>query len=153
MKARASKRNLANRKFTISDVPREEWDFSLCPRDELFECRAYEFAREASVICKDVKSLRKGVAPIFDHQDVMSDLKQKPELENLLIDLTEQASNLVKQASAHSGQAGFDRGAVMGLLETSSPPPVEQPAGERSCNHRLDKTVAANFHSDPKRRQ
>ena len=40
-----------------------------------------------------------------------------------------QASNLVKQASALAGQAGFDRGVVMGLLETSSPPPAEQQAG------------------------
>ena len=66
MKARTSKRDSACRKFTTSDLPREEWDFSSCPKDDLFECWAYEFARETAVICKDVKALRKGVAPIFD---------------------------------------------------------------------------------------
>ena len=67
MKARTSKRDSACRKFTSSDLPREEWDFSSCPKDDLFECWAYEFARETAVICKDVKALRKGVAPIFDN--------------------------------------------------------------------------------------
>lgn len=74
MKPRTSKRDSAQRKLNAhlrqsaepSEVPREEWDFTSCARDELFECHAYEFARETAVIRKDAKLLRKGVAPIFE---------------------------------------------------------------------------------------
>src|SRR5882757_5155489 len=51
---------------TRDSIPRLEWDFASCPADEVFECRAYEFARETAVIRKDVESLRRGIAPIFE---------------------------------------------------------------------------------------
>jgi hypothetical protein len=47
-------------------VPRAEWDFRSCPNDELFECRAYEYARETPAIVEDVRSLRKRVTPLFE---------------------------------------------------------------------------------------
>src|SRR5438105_12791355 len=56
-------------------VPRAEWDFSSCPDDEVFECRAYEFARETAAIVEDVRSLRKRVTPVFE--DLVKALRKR----------------------------------------------------------------------------
>jgi hypothetical protein len=56
-------------------VPRAEWDFSSCPKDESFECDAYEFARETAAIREDVRSLRKGIGRTFD--DLVSALPER----------------------------------------------------------------------------
>jgi broad specificity phosphatase PhoE len=50
----------------VPQVPRAEWDFGSCTNDELFECRAYEYARETPAIVEDVRSLRKRVTPLFE---------------------------------------------------------------------------------------
>ena len=42
-------------------VARSEWDFSNCPADETWECRAYEFARSTPAIRDDVERLRKSL--------------------------------------------------------------------------------------------
>lgn len=51
---------------SVPDLAREEWDFSDCPAHEIWECHAYEFAREIQVIRKDVDSLRKNVPRTFE---------------------------------------------------------------------------------------
>lgn len=52
--------------MSVPDLAREEWDFNGCPADELWECRAYEFAREIQVIRDDVDSLRKNLPCAFE---------------------------------------------------------------------------------------
>jgi hypothetical protein len=47
-------------------VDRLYWDFSSCPREELDECHAYEFARNVKSIHQDVAHLRKGKQQSFD---------------------------------------------------------------------------------------
>lgn len=51
---------------SVPDLAREEWDFSGCPANETWECRAYEFAREIQVIRDDVDSLRKNLPCTFE---------------------------------------------------------------------------------------
>jgi hypothetical protein len=52
--------------LSAPDLAREEWDFSGCPADEIWECRAYEFAREIQVIRDDVDSLRRNLPCTFE---------------------------------------------------------------------------------------
>ncbi len=49
-----------------AEISRTEWDFSRCPTDELFECRAYEFARDTPQMRDDVRNLRKGLTCSFE---------------------------------------------------------------------------------------
>jgi hypothetical protein len=65
-------------------------------------------------------------------RDIMSDLKEKQELEARLRNLVKQTSDLVEQASVipgvlPDGKPRFDRSVVMGLLEEPSPPPGLSP--------------------------
>ena len=73
MKARTNERDSARKlKARVRQspeppqVPRAEWDFGSCPNDELFECHAYEYARETPATVEDVRSLRKRVTPLFE---------------------------------------------------------------------------------------
>ena len=49
-------------------MPREEWDFSKCPKEQLYECYCYEFARESKSYRRHVDSFRAnaGAAKTFD---------------------------------------------------------------------------------------
>ena len=57
--------NSYKRRRAAPDLVRDEWDFSDCPDAEIWECRAYEFAREVQVIRDDVDSLRKNLPCTF----------------------------------------------------------------------------------------
>ena len=65
---RAASRRLHNRlsSSSVPDLAQDEWDFSGCPADELWECRAYEFAREIQGIRDVVDSLRKNLPCTFE---------------------------------------------------------------------------------------
>ena len=58
--------NSYKRRRAAPDLARDEWDFSDCPDAEIWECHAYEFAREIQVIRDDVDSLRKNLPCTFE---------------------------------------------------------------------------------------
>lgn len=54
----------------MSDIPREEWDFSKCPKDQIEGCHFYEFTRESNDRRREVERFRRAF-PIATFDEYM----------------------------------------------------------------------------------